>query len=122
MHAIAVLARGVDAFGAQVCMSSQAVCPFHSHSNNLSRIPFYHPARTGAGTKPGDGLARELEAARHAARDDERMTRARHLQKESSAEKRAVKVEDAYSMPNGDSRSSARGGGAWANKLSKVAQ
>ena len=74
------------------------------------------------GTKPGDGLARELEAARNAAQQDAKMKRARHLQKETSAEKRAVAVEDAYSMPNGDSRRSARGGGAWANKLQKVAQ
>ena len=74
------------------------------------------------GTKHGDGLARELEAARNAAQQDAKMKRARHLQKETSAEKRAVAVEDAYSMPNGDSRRSARGGGAWANKLQKVAQ
>ena len=48
----------------------------------------------------GSGLARELEMARIAAKKDEKMQRARHMQKEASAEKHTVSVEHAYSMPN----------------------
>jgi len=87
--------------------------PAHHH------LPYGRLAGHGEtfATTPGAGLQRELEAARHAAQQDEKMSRALKMRKAAGAEKRAVAVEDAYSMPNGDQRRSARGGGAWASRL-----
>ena len=72
------------------------------------RTPSHHHVPYGrmrkwarVGARERGGVAGEIAAARKAAELETRRMETAHLQAEASANKRAVAVEDAYSLPNG---------------------
>ena len=79
----------------------QEIAAARAHSKH--HVPYGRAvswAKAGAGVS--GGVQGEIDAARKAALLDKQKAKAKHLKAIEAANKREVRVEDAYSLPNGD--------------------